>query len=347
MEYKFLGNTQLKVSSICLGTMTWGEQNTEEEAFEQLDYSIENGINFIDTAELYPVPPKKETYALTETYIGNWLSQRKNRDKIILATKVAGKSANLFWIRDGKNCFDRKNIEEALNHSLVRLKTDYIDLYQLHWPDRPSNFFGQLGYKKAAHESSVPIEETLEILNDQVKAGKIRHIGLSNETPWGAMKFLEISNKRNLPRIISIQNPYNLLNRVYEIGLAEVSHREKAGLLAYSPLAFGVLSGKYLDGNMPEKSRLRLFGNAFNRYTGEKNVNAVQEYVHLANANGISPSKMALAFINSRDFVTSNIIGATTMEQLKEDIESIDLKLSDDIYKEIERIHHKNPNPAP
>ena len=347
MRYRKLAHTDINVSLVCLGTMTWGEQNTEREAHEQLDFSLGRGVNFIDTAELYPVPPKKETFSRTETYIGNWFQQRKNRDKVILATKIAGRASWLSWIREGRNCFDRKNITSALEDSLKRLKTDYIDLYQLHWPDRKTNFFGQLGYYPSQKDDPVSIEETLVILHDLVDKGKIRYIGLSNETPWGVMEFLRLAKGKQLPKVVSVQNPYNLLNRTYEIGLAEVSHREGAGLLAYSPLAFGVLSGKYLNNTASENSRLKLFGEQFKRYLNENALAATKEYVGLADRHNISPAQMSLAFVNERPFLTSNIIGATNLEQLRENINSINVKLSKEILEEIENIHSKNPNPSP
>ena len=347
MEYRNLGKTNIQVSAICLGTMTFGQQNTESESFEQLDYAIDQGINFIDTAEIYPVPVKQETYTLTETYIGNWLAQKKQRDKIILATKVAGTSTHLSWVREGKACLNKINIETALNDSLKRLKTDYIDLYQIHWPDRKTNFFGQLGYKPAQEDIFIPIEETLDILNNQIKQGKIRNIGLSNETPWGTMQYLASAKEKKQIAPVSIQNPYNLLNRTYEIGMAEISHRENIGLLAYSPLAFGLLTGKYLNKEKTINSRLSLFSSYFTRYLGEKSLEATIEYVNLAKSMNISPTQMALAYINSRPFVTSNIIGATSIEQLKENINSIHLKLSKDVLNQIEKIHLSIPNPAP
>lgn len=346
MEYRKLGRTNINVSAICLGTMTWGEQNTEEEAHEQLDYALEQGINFIDTAEMYPVPPKEETYSLTEQYIGSWLHQRNNRDQVILATKVAGRADWLPYLRDGQNCFDRKNIEAAINASLERLQTDCIDLYQLHWPDRKTNFFGRLGFEYDPDDESIAIEETLSILADLVAAGKIRHFGLSNETAWGAMNFILQAEVRNLPRPASIQNPYSLLNRSYEIGLSEVSHREDTGLLAYSPLGFGVLSGKYLNGARPEGARLTLF-DRFDRYSSENTQQAVKDYVELAQESGLDPAQMALAYVNSRPFVTSNIIGATSMSQLKSNIDSIDIQLSEEVIEKIQQIHKSNPNPAP
>ena len=346
MEYNKLGQTDIEVSRICLGTMTWGEQNTEKEAHEQLDYAIESGINFIDVAEMYPVPPREETYGLTESYIGNWLSKRKDRDKIILASKVAAKAEWLPYIRGGQIKLDKKNIVQALEDSLRRLKTDYIDLYQMHWPDRDTNFFGKLAYYHAPEKDGIPIAETLAVLDELVKQGKIRAIGISNETPWGCAEYLRISREKELPRIVSIQNPYNLLNRTFEIGISEFSHREQVGLLAYSPLAFGALSGKYLNNQKPEGARLTLF-ERFNRYLNPQATNATEAYVNLAKKNDLDPSQMALSYVSSRPFLTSNIIGATTMEQLKMDIESINIELSDDVIKDIESIHEKIPNPAP
>jgi len=346
MKYNNLGHTDIKVSQICLGTMTWGEQNTEEEAHQQLDYAIESGINFIDVAEMYPVPPKKETYGLTESYIGNWLSKRKDRDKIILATKIAAKAEWLPYIRDGKIKLDKKNIVRALDDSLKRLKTDYIDLYQMHWPDRETNFFGKLAYFHAPEKDGVSIAETLSVLDELVKQGKIRTIGISNETPWGCAEYLRVSREEGLPRIVSIQNPYNLLNRTFEIGISEFSHREQVGLLAYSPLAFGSLSGKYLNNKKPEGARLTLF-ERFTRYLNPKAIEATKLYVELAKKNGLDPSQMALSYVSSRPFLTSNIIGATSMEQLKIDIGSINVELSKEIIKEIESIHENIPNPSP
>ena len=346
MEYNNLGQTNIKVSQICLGTMTWGEQNTEEEAHQQLNYAIESGINFIDVAEMYPVPPREETYGLTESYIGNWLSKRKDRDKIILASKVAAKAEWLPYIRGGQIKLDKKNIVQALEDSLRRLKTDYIDLYQMHWPDRDTNFFGKLAYYHAPEKDGIPIAETLAVLDELVKQGKIRAIGISNETPWGCAEYLRISREKELPRIVSIQNPYNLLNRTFEIGISEFSHREQVGLLAYSPLAFGALSGKYLNNQKPEGARLTLF-ERFNRYLNPQATKATEAYVNLAKKNDLDPSQMALSYVSSRPFLTSNIIGATSMEQLKMDIESINIELSDDVIKDIESIHEKIPNPAP
>ncbi len=346
MEYTKLGGTDIKVSRICLGTMTWGEQNTEAEAHEQLDYAIDAGINFIDTAEMYPVAPRKETQGLTETYIGTWLAKRQDRDKLIIASKVCAQADWTDYMRDGKPRLDKKNIHAALDASLKRLQTDYLDLYQTHWPERDTNFFGKLNYYHAPDKDGVPIAETLGVLDDLVKAGKIRTIGISNETAWGCAEYLRVATEQGLSRIVSIQNPYNLLNRTFEIGLSEFAHRENVGLLAYSPLAFGVLSGKYLNGAKPKGSRLALF-DRFTRYTNPQANTATEAYVNLAKDNELDPSQMALAYVNSRPFLTSNIIGATTMEQLKTDIESINIKLPKDLIRAIEAIHEKIPNPSP
>lgn len=346
MDYQPLGRTDLKVSRICLGTMTWGEQNTEAEAHQQLDYALTQGVNFIDTAELYPVPPMATTYGRTEAYIGNWLHQRGNRDQVIIASKVAGRADSLVHIRSGRQVLDRPNIEAALHDSLKRLRTDYIDLYQLHWPDRQTNFFGRLGYEHRQQEHTVPIEETLGVLDDLVRAGKVRYIGLSNETPWGVMRFLDLAEHQGLARVVSVQNPYSLLNRSYEVGLAEISIREQCGLLAYSPLGFGVLSGKYLDGQKPDGARLSLW-ERFDRYNNVEAVAATAAYVQLARDRGLDPAQMALAFVNSRPFLTSNIIGATTMEQLRSNIDSARLQLDPQTLDAIETIHRRHPNPAP
>ena len=346
MEYRKLGNTDIDVSVICLGTMTWGEQNSEAEGHQQLDFALERGVNFIDTAEMYSIPPRKETSGATESIIGNWDGLHKNREKIVLATKVIGPSNFMSWIRGEDNHLDRKNIMEAIDGSLKRLKTDYIDLYQLHWPDRLTNFFSQRGYKHRPDFDGTPVEETLEVLSEIQKSGKVRHFGLSNETPWGASQFLKISEKRGLPRMMSIQNPYSLLNRTYEVGLAEISIREKMGLLAYSPLAFGTLSGKYLGGKWPEGARLTKF-KEYTRYLNENGIRATGKYVEIAKRHGIDPAQMALSFVNSREFVTSNIIGATNLEQLKMNIESIDLKLSEEVLSEIEAVHEMIPDPCP
>jgi aryl-alcohol dehydrogenase-like predicted oxidoreductase len=346
MEYRQLGRTGVQVSALCLGTMTWGKQNTEAEAHAQLDAALAAGVNFIDTAELYPVPPEGETYSLTEQYLGSWLAARGNRDQVVLATKVAGRSDWLPHIRGGNAILDRANIEAAVHGSLQRLRTDYIDLYQLHWPDRHTNFFGALDYRHDPDEDTVPIEETLRVLGDLVDAGKVRYIGLSNETPWGVMKFLQLAEQLNLPRVVSIQNPYSLLNRSYEIGLAEVSHREDCGLLAYSPLGFGVLSGKYLGGARPASARLTLF-ERFSRYSNPRAERATAAYVALARAHGLDPAQMALAYVTSRPFLTSTIMGATSLEQLHNNLASSQLQLPPELLTEIEAIHQDNPNPCP
>ncbi len=349
MKYRKLGTTDLNVSVICLGTMTWGEQNSQNEAFDQMNYSIERGVNFFDTAELYAVMPRKETYGKTEEIIGNWFLEKKNRDKVILATKIASKSDGLEWIRKGsKNLgFDKKNLNEAIDSSLKRLKTDYIDLYQLHWPERKVPLFGILDFEYDPNDNDWnPIEEVLENLQSLVKAGKIRYVGISNETPWGTMKFLEIANKKNLPRMMSIQNVYSLVNRVFDIANSEVSIREKCGLLAYSPLAGGRLSGKYLNNKKPKNARYTLWPRRFSRHHTERGEIAIEKYVNLAKKYNIKPSTFANAFVNDRPFVTSNIIGATSMEQLKENIDSIDTSLSDEVLDEIQDIHLSYPNPC-
>ena len=345
MQYRRLGRTDLDVSLICLGTMTWGEQNTEAEAHQQLDAAVAAGVNFIDTAEMYPVPPKAGTYGATEKYIGTWLKQRGQREKIILATKVIGRS-DFSYVRDGAQRLDRKNIEAALNASLKCLQTDYIDLYQLHWPDRNTNYFGKLGYEHDPDDNPVSIAETLTVLCDLVAAGKVRYVGLSNESPWGVMTFLRTAERLGLPRVVSIQNPYCLLNRTFEVGLAEVAHHEDVGLLAYSPLGFGVLSGKYLHGERPAGARLTLF-TRFTRYNNAAAMAATQQYVELAQRHGLDPAQMALAYVNSRTFLTSTIVGATSLEQLRSNITSADVTLSPEVVAAIEAIHQSHPNPAP
>lgn len=345
MKYKKLGNTDIDVSLICLGTMTWGEQNTEQEAFEQLNYALEREINFIDTAEMYPVPPKPKTQGLTEQYIGNWLAQRGKRDDLVLATKVAGPGNGLTYLRNGPR-LSKEHINQAIETSLNRLQTDYVDLYQLHWPDRSTNYFGRLGYTVNENEEQTPLLESIEAMDQLVKQGKIRHWGFSNETPWGVMKALSICEQHGFAKPVSIQNPYNLLNRTYEVGLAEVSHRENIGLLAYSPMAFGALSGKYLTKTPPENARLTLF-DRFVRYTNPQAIEATKKYVDIAKEFGLTPAQMSLAFVNQQDFVHSNIIGATTMAQLKENIDSVDLVLGDDVLESIEKVHTIQPNPAP
>jgi aryl-alcohol dehydrogenase-like predicted oxidoreductase len=347
MEYRKLGNTDIDVSVICLGTMTWGEQNTPEEAFEQLDYALTQGINFIDTAELYSIPPQARTYGRTEEIIGQWLAKRGKRDDIILASKIAGPGES--WIphiRGGKTRYNREYLRQAVDASLKRLQTDYLDLYQLHWPERSTNFFGRLGYEHNDEDTFTPLLETLEALEELRKEGKIRHFGVSNETPWGVMQFLQLADQHSLPRCVSVQNPYSLLNRTYEIGLAEISCREHCGLLAYSPLGFGVLSGKYLENRKPDGARLTLYPD-YTRYSNPQAVSATEHYASLARQHDLDPAQMALAYANSRPFLTSTIIGATSMEQLKSNIASIDLTLSDEILASIEDIHQQIPNPSP
>ena len=345
MNFKKLGNTDLDVSTICLGTMTWGEQNSEKEAFDQMDYAFENNVNFWDTAEIYAIPPKKDTYGKTEEIIGNWFAKSKMRSKVILATKVSGPGPS--WIRGGGNQYDEKNLNEAVNDSLKRLKTDYIDLYQLHWPERKTNFFGRLGYEHKDGTDWNKFEDVLSTLDKIIKSGKIRYIGLSNETAWGLSKFLEISKLKELPRMMSVQNPYSLLNRSYEVGLAEISVREKSGLLAYSPLAFGYLTGKYRNGELPKKSRMKLFGDQFNRYKTKNGQLAIEKYYEIANKHGLDFAQMSLKFCEVQPFMTSVIIGATTMDQLKTDIESVNINLTDEVINEINEIQKIYPNPCP
>ena len=333
-----------EVSKICLGTMTWGQQNTEAEAHEQISYALERGINMLDAAEMYPVPPRAETQGRTEEYIGTWFKKTGLRDSYVLATKAAGPNPEFHYLRGGPR-FTKDQLIEAVNGSLRRLQTDCIDLYQLHWPDRYTNFFGQRGYFQR-EQPETPIEETLRALEDVVQSGKVRAIGLSNETPWGTMKFLELADSEGLPRVDSIQNPYSLLNRTYEIAMAEVSHREDVGLLAYSPLGMGLLTGKYRNGAKPEGSRMVVF-ERFTRYEGAETWEATERYLQLADDHGINPTHMALAFVNTRPFVVSNIIGATTIEQLKMNIDSLDVVLSKDVLKGIEAIQQAIPNPAP
>ncbi len=345
MKFRKLGNTDLKVSLICLGTMTWGEQNSEKEAYEQMDFASEKGVNFFDTAELYAVPPKAETYGLTEKIIGNWFAKRKNRDKIILASKVAGPGCD--WIRGGGNNFTEKKMAEALEGSLKRLKTDYIDLYQLHWPERSTNCFGRRDYVYKEDERKWnDFEAILQALDKFIKSGKIRYIGMSNETPFGLSKYLELSRSKKLPRMMSVQNPYSLVNRTYEVGMSEISIREKCGLLVYYPLAAGALTGKYRNGRMPKNARLTLF-KGWERMLNPLAMKAYDEYYKLAKESNITMVQLAQAFVNSRPFVTSNIIGATTMDQLKENIESIKIELSKETIEKINFIHNNNPNPAP
>jgi len=346
MKYNQLGTSDLKVSEICLGSMTWGEQNSAAEAASQMDYALDHGINFFDTAELYAIPPKAETYGRTEEIIGDWISKTGNRHKIILASKVCGPTAWCPHIRDGKARLDAKNIIAACEASLQRLQTDYLDLYQPHWPDRHTNFFGQSGYRHSEAESATPIEETLNALHTLVQAGKVRHIGISNETPWGAAQHLHLAETKGLLRIASIQNPYNLLNRSFEIGLAEIACREHIGLLAYSPLAFGVLSGKYLHNRQPAGARLTLFKH-YTRYSSPEARQATMAYIRVAKKYGLDPAQMALAFIRLQPFVGATIIGATTMQQLANNISSRETVLSDTCIADIERIQCQHPNPCP
>ena len=348
MKSRKLGNTDINVSELCLGTMTFGEQNSETEGHQQLDYAVSQGINFIDTAELYAIPPRTETYGKTEEIIGSWLAKRGQRSDIILASKIAGPGLDFVGhIRGGKTRFNDHDIEQALNTSLKRLQTDYIDLYQLHWPERNTNYFGHLNYEVSENETELtPIKETLQALKKQVDAGKIRYIGLSNETPWGLMQFLNIAKQYDLPVIVSVQNPYNLLNRSFEIGCAEISHREKVGLLAYSPLGFGVLTGKYLNNAQPEGARMTLWPH-YSRYSNQQAVAATAEYVALAKRYSLDPTQMALAFVTQQAFVTSNIIGARTMEQLAINIASSDMQLDQEVLEGIDMIHQRYPNPAP
>ena len=345
MEYRQLGRIYLQVSALCLGSMTWGEQNSEAEGFAQIDRAKACGINFLDTAEMYPVPPRRDTYGATERIIGNYFKARGDRADWVLASKVAGPGNGIDYIRGGQLKHNRQHIVAALDDSLKRLQTDWIDLYQLHWPERSTNFFGQLGYRHQEQDFT-PLQETLEVLGEQVKAGKIRHIGLSNETAWGTMKYLQLADQLGLPRAVSIQNPYNLLNRSFEVGLAEVAMREQCGLLAYSPLAFGMLSGKYENGARPANARITLFSR-FARYTNPQAIAACSRYVTLAREHGLDPAQMALAFVTRQPFVTSNIIGATSLEQLESNLGSLSLELSDELLDAIEAIHREQPNPAP
>ncbi len=346
MQYRKLGRSDIDVSRIALGTMTFGEQNTEDEAHRQIDYALDQGVNFIDAAEMYPVPPKADTQGRTEEYIGSWLAASGRREDVVLASKVTGRS-KMDYLRDGfETRLTPKQIRSALEASLDRLHTDYLDLYQVHWPDRSTNTFGKRGYTHAEDDDAVPIEETLGELGRLVEEGKIRCVGLSNETPWGLMRYLRAAENENLPRVVSIQNPYSLLNRTFEIGLAECAEREDVRLLAYSPLAFGMLTGKYLDGAAPEGARLTRW-ERFSRYTNARGKQATADYVALARKHGVDPAQMALAYVNSRSFLTSNIIGATTMEQLETNIASADIELSDELIESIEAIHADNPNPCP
>ena len=346
MDYSPLGRTGIDVSRVCLGTMTFGEQNDEAQGHAQLDAALAAGVNFIDTAEMYPIAPRAETFGRTESIIGAWLRARKCRDKVVLATKITGPAPNLSHIRGGNIRHDRRQIEEALDASLKRLGTDYVDLYQIHWPDRLAVPFATLGYVHDEELEFTPPEETLAVLADQVKAGKVRAIGLSNDTPWGVMKYVELAERDGLPRVASVQNPYSLLNRSFEVGLAEVALREDCGLLAYSPLGFGTLTGKYLDGAEPEGARLTLFP-YYARYSKPRGVDATRAYVGLARRHGLDAAQMAIAFTLSRRFLTSTIIGATTVQQLESDMAAADLVLAAEVEEAIAAIHAANPNPAP
>lgn len=347
MELRRLGRTDLDVSLVCLGTMTWGEQNSLDEGLAQMDYALDRGVFFWDTAEMYPVAPRAETYGRTEEIIGEWFARRGGRERVVLATKAVGPGSRFAHVRDGKPKFDRRNLEQAVDASLRRLQTDYIDLYQLHWPERNTNNFGQLGYVHDPDEGDwTPLEEVLAVLADFVRAGKIRHFGLSNETPWGVMKHLQLAQQGKGPRAVSIQNPYSLLNRSFEAGLAEIAHREQVGLLAYAPNGAGALSGKYLDGRKPEGARMTLFPQN-RRYLNSQGETATRRYVELAREHGLDPSQLAHAFVLSRPFLTASIVGATSLEQLNTAIDSAELRLSDEVLQAIEAIHAEHTYPCP
>jgi aryl-alcohol dehydrogenase-like predicted oxidoreductase len=345
MHYTTLGGSNLKVSRVCLGTMTFGTQNSEADAHQQLDFALARGINFIDTAEMYSVPPNAESYGKTERYVGTWL-KRQARDRIVLATKISGPGRSMKWIRNGELAFNRQNIRAAIDASLARLQTDYVDLYQLHWPDRNTPIFGQYHFDPEKERDFVPLDETLAALAELVKEGRVRHVGLSNETPWGVMQFLHLAEKYQLPRVVSVQNAFNLLNRTWEMGLSEIGFRENVALLAYSPLGFGLLSGKYLM-DPGARGRLTLFQGFAQRYAKVNVQPAVAAYAELAQRHGLTPTRLALAYVASRGFVTSTIIGATTMEQLRENIDGCVETLSEDVLNEIEALHLRYSNPAP
>ena len=345
MKYTTLPNTQIEVSKICLGSMTWGNQNTELEGHQQLDYAIDQGVNFIDTAELYPVPATAETQGRTSEIIGTWLKKAGHRSKVIIASKVAGTGDYTAHIRT--TGFSANAIKEAVDAELKRLQTDYIDLYQLHWPERQTNMFGIRDYKHNPSDAwKDNFNDVLHTLDGVIKSGKIRYIGMSNEKAWGAMRYLEESKTNGLPRMITIQNAYSLINRVFEGDMAEVSLRENLGLLAYSPMAFGVLSGKYIKGNAADNARLKLFPR-FARYSSEQSTEAAKKYLKIAEDHNMSLAQMALAFINQQPFVTANIIGATNLEQLKENIDSIHVTLDEVVLNKINEVHAVIPNPAP
>ncbi|WP_454020342.1 NADP(H)-dependent aldo-keto reductase [Azospirillum sp. Marseille-Q6669] len=347
MQYRPLGRTGLSVSAIGLGTMTWGRQNSEAEGHAQMDYALGEGVNFWDTAEMYAIPPTADTYGRTEEVIGTWFKANGKRDQVILASKVVGATDGGFaWVRNGEAKLDRANIFAAVEASLRRLQTDYIDLYQLHWPDRSTNRFGARNYVHRPEKDGTPIEETLAALDELVTSGKVRHIGVSNESPWGVMQFLKLAEDKGLPRIASIQNAYNLLNRTFEQGLAEVSLREDVGLLAYSPLAAGTLTGKYLDGAVPAGTR-RALDHRKSRYATVNADAATREYLDVARRHGLSPTQMAIAFTLQQPFVASSLIGATTMEDLKSNIAAVDVTLSDEVMKDIEAVNARYPDPCP
>ena len=346
MEQRPLGRTGLDVTAICLGTMTWGTQNTEAEGHAQMDYALDRGVTFWDTAEMYSVPPTAESYGGTERIIGSWFAKTGKRNQVFLASKISGPGGHMAYVRDGKPRLDAKNIKAAVEASLKRLQTDWIDLYQLHWPNRSVNSFGKLGYAHDGAEDFVAPEETLAALADEVKAGRIRHVGLSNETPWGLMRFVEASDRLGLPRPVSIQNPYNMLNRSFEVGLAECAHREDVGLLGYAPLAAATLTGKYLDGQVPPGSR-RDVDRRKSRYDTPNAEAATKRYIALAREHGLDPAQMAIAYALSRPFMTSVIIGATSMDHLRTNIAAADLKLSPEVLQGIDAIHTAFPNPCP
>ena len=349
MQLKALANTGILLPEICLGTMTFGEQNTQSDAFEQLEYALDQGLFFWDTAEMYPVPPKPETQGATETILGNWIAQRGKRDQLFIASKIAGPSQGGSHIRDGQTRFNAADIGSAIDGSLKRLQTDYIDLYQLHWPQRPTNFFGKLGYGNTEAQNTdeiTALEETLTALSHEIKNGRIRYIGLSNETPWGTLKFLHLAEKLGLEKFMSVQNPYNLLNRTYEIGMSEIAYHENVGLLAYSPLAFGYLTGKFRHGARPANTRISLYSR-FSRYSNPQSEWATEQYAQLAEQHDLTLTQLSLAFIKQQFFVNSTIIGATNLDQLKENIQAFEIELSTDVLEGIEAIHRQQPNPAP
>ena len=345
MQYRKLGNTDIDIPVIGLGTMTWGQQNNLEEACQQMDYALTRGVNFFDAAEMYPVPPRAETSGDTERCIGQWLSQTRKRGDIILATKVSGRSKDMSHVRGGPR-LSRDHIRQAIEGSLNRLQTDYVDLYQVHWPERATNFFGRRGYVHYPEGDGIEIEETLTALTELVDEGLVKNIGISNETPWGLMEYLRIANERGWSKIVSIQNVYNLLSRQFEVGLAEMAHRENVGLLAYSPLAFGVLTGKYIGGTKPKGSRLALF-ERLSRYDSPQSESATEAYSDIAKKHNLSLAQMSLSFVCQQPFVTSCLIGATNMRQLRDNIDAVDVVLSKEILKEIEDVQRQYPDPAP